>query len=74
MSSVKIMVSSHLVESVQQARKKRFMLQDSVEKYNSFVFPDSIKCLVFELFISYLKAQRYNYNYTVKRKLKEPIC
>ena len=43
MSSVKIMVSSHLVESVQQARKERFMLQDNVEKYNSFVFPDSLK-------------------------------
>ena len=44
MSSVNIMVSSHLVESVQQARKERFMLQDrSVEKYNSFVFPDSLK-------------------------------
>ena len=39
MSSVKNMVSSHLVESVQQARKERFMLQDSVEKYYSFVFP-----------------------------------
>ena len=45
MSSVKIMVSSHLVESVQQARKERFMLQDSVEKYDSFVFPDSLKCV-----------------------------
>ena len=45
MSSVKIMVSSHLVESVQQARKERFMLQDSVEKYYSFVFPDSLKCV-----------------------------
>ena len=46
MSSVNIMVSSHLVESVQQARKERFMLQDrSVEKYNSFVFPDSLKCV-----------------------------
>ena len=32
MSSVKIMVSSHLVESVQQAWRERFMLQDSVEK------------------------------------------
>ena len=41
MSSVKIMVSSHLVKSVQQARKERFMLQDSVENYYSFVFPDS---------------------------------
>ena len=39
MSSVKIMVSSYLVESVQQDRKERFMLQDSEEKYNSFVFP-----------------------------------
>ena len=28
---------------VQQARKERFMLQDSVEKYYSFVFPDSLK-------------------------------
>ena len=45
MSSVKIMVSSHLVESVQQARKERFMLQDSVEKYDSFVFPDSLECV-----------------------------
>ena len=47
MSSVKIMVSSHLVESIQQARKERFVLQDSVEKYNnnSFVFPDSLKCV-----------------------------
>ena len=42
MSSVKIMVSSHLVESVQQARKERFVLQDSEEMYNSFVFPDSL--------------------------------
>ena len=45
MSSVKIMVSSHLVESVQQARKERFMLQDSVEKYAYFVFPDSLECV-----------------------------
>ena len=38
-SGVKIMVSSHLVESVQQARKEIFMLQDSsVEKYDSFAF------------------------------------
>ena len=44
MSSVKIMVSSHLVESVQQARKERLMLQDSVAKYNYFIFPDSLKC------------------------------
>ena len=43
MSSIKSMVSSHLVESVQQARKERFILQDSVEKYYSFVFPDSLK-------------------------------
>ena len=45
MSSIKSMVSSHLVESVQQARKEKFMLQDSVEKYNYFVFPDSLECV-----------------------------
>ena len=45
MSSVKIMVSSHLVESVQQARKERFMLQESMAKYESFVFPDSLECV-----------------------------
>ena len=45
MPSVKIMLSSHLVESVQQARKERFTLQDIVEKYDSFVFPDSLECV-----------------------------
>ena len=28
-----------------QARKERLMLQDSVDKYDSFVFPDSLKCV-----------------------------
>ena len=45
MSSVEIMVSSHLVESVQQAKKETFMLLDSVEKHNSFVFPDILECV-----------------------------
>ena len=44
MSSVKIMVNSHLVESVQQAKKEIFMLQDSVEKYDYFFF-DSLECV-----------------------------
>ena len=29
--------------SVQQARKDRFMLHDSVEKFDSIVFPDSLE-------------------------------
>ena len=37
------MASFYLVDGVQQARKERFMLQDSVEKYDSFVFPDSLE-------------------------------
>ena len=45
MSSVETMVSSHLVKSFQQARKERLMLQDSVEKYVSFIFSNSLKCV-----------------------------